>query len=209
MCAMLAVQAAAAAHLSWIRSRPDTSTEAAAWIRANVRTRDERVLVTPQFELPLLQTRAALERNKSEYLGHVQRWFAYQFATLRDGDDAGERYDILALPVARDEDRRALLADPAKRMRDLRARWIVIQAHRLWEWKGLGDLRDALPSVGHLAVRFSPDRIAGWSDAPIAHQGFDPSPRPCSGSCGSWRRAARDLRSRSGSSIEQALESHA
>jgi hypothetical protein len=177
-CALLAVQASAAARLSWIRSRPDTWTEAAAWIRGHVTPRDERVLVTRGLDLPLLQTRAALERNEPEHIVNNQRWFAYQLANLRD-DDAGERYDLVTMPISRDEDRRALLADPAQYVRDLRGRWVVFEAHRLWDWKGLMRLHEALPSVGHLAIRFSPDRpgrMEAFGDAPIAHQGFDPVP---------------------------------
>jgi hypothetical protein len=176
--AILVVQATAAARLSWIRSQPDTSSEAAAWIREHIRPQDERILVSPGFDLPLLQTRDALEGNKAIHPNQNQRWFTYQVDASATADDSADRFDLETLPVARVEDRLRLLKDPGGFVRALGVHWLVLEIHRTWDWKGITKLHEALGEIGELAVRFSPDRAGKWREVPIAHQGFDPRPFP-------------------------------
>lgn len=176
--AILAVQTFAATKLSWIRSRPDTATEAASWIRTHLRPGVDRILVSPGFELPLLQTPDALERNKPISANPNERWFAYQISAVCRSDTTSDRYELITLPIAETEARDRALADPARFIRDLDADWIVIEVHRTHDWGGLLRLREALGEVGELVVTFSPDRVRRWGDVPIAHQGFDPRPFP-------------------------------
>jgi hypothetical protein len=175
--AALAIQTAAAAKLAWIRHRPDTATEAAAWLSAHVRPGVERVLVTPGLDLPLFQSSDALERNYSRQVNPNRRWIAYQKAMVWRDDESLARYDLVTLPTTRPEDRK-LLADPAGYLRAQDADWIVFEVHRTFDWQGIVDLHRVLGEVGELEARFSPDRASRWGDVPIAHQGHDPRPFP-------------------------------
>ena len=180
--ALLAVQGFGAMKLSRIRSRPDTATEAATWLREHLPSQSNLVLLTPGFDLPLLLTPDALARNEDRP-NLSQRWYAYQVAAskeaaTKDPADETERYDLLTLPVTKPEDKRKLLGDPAAYVRELGASWIVIEARRTWEWRGIEKLHEALGQVGELAARFEPDDAERYGDAPIAHQGFDPLPFP-------------------------------
>jgi hypothetical protein len=175
--AALAIQTAAAAKLAWIRHRPDTATEAAAWLSAHVRPGVERVLVTPGLDLPLFQSSDALERSYSRQVNPNRRWIAYQKAMVWRDDESLARYDLVTLPTTRPEDRK-LLADPAGYLRAQDADWIVFEVHRTFDWQGIVDLHRVLGEVGELEARFSPDRASRWGDVPIAHQGHDPRPFP-------------------------------
>jgi hypothetical protein len=207
--AILAVQAFGAMKLSRIRSRPDTATEAATWLREHLPSKSDLVLLGPGFDLPLLLTPDALARNE-ERPNLSQRWYTYQVAAAKtaetksasrstdsqstpssssrdssesrsstaDATNTADRYELLTIPVTTDEDKRKLLHDPAAYVRELGASWVVIEARRTWEWRGVEKLREALPQVGELAARFEPDDAERYADAPIAHQGFDPLPFP-------------------------------
>lgn len=175
--AALAIQTAAAAKLAWIRHRPDTATEAAAWLSAHVRPGVERVLVTPGLDLPLFQSSDALERSYSRQVNPNRRWIAYQKAMVWRDDESLARYDLVTLPTTRPEDRK-LLADPVGYLRAQDADWIVFEVHRTFDWQGIVDLHRVLGEVGELEARFSPDRASRWGDVPIAHQGHDPRPFP-------------------------------
>ena len=175
--AILAVQGFGAAKLSQIRSRPDTATEAAAWLREHLPSRTDRVLLTPGVDLPLLLTPDALGQNEERpNLG--QRWYAYQIASVPPESAALERYDLQSLPLTREEDKQRFWRDPAAYLRELGAPWIVIEGRRTWEWRGLDRLRGTLGEIGELVARFEPDDAERYRDAPIAHQGFDPLPFP-------------------------------
>jgi hypothetical protein len=82
------------------------------------------------------------------------------------------------MPLTKDEDKKRFLGDPAGYVRDLGGSWIVIEARRRWEWRGLDRFRGTLGEIGDLAARFEPDDAERYGDAPIAHQGFDPLPFP-------------------------------
>src|SRR5262249_52913369 len=89
-----------------------------------------------------------------------------------------ERYEILSLPVTKEEDKQRFWRDTAAYLREPGASWIVIEGRRTWEWRGLDRLRKTLGEIGELAARFEPDDAGRYGDAPIAHQGFDPLPTP-------------------------------
>ncbi len=185
--AILAVQSFGAIQLSRIRAHADTATEAATWLRENLPSKSDLVLLAPGFDLPLLMTPNALARNE-ERPNLSQRWYTYQVAAAKassanspdakDSAKAADRYELLTMPVTKDEDKRKLLNEPAAYVRELGASWVVIEARRTWEWRGVERLRQALPEVGELAARFEPDDADRYADAPIAHQGFDPLPFP-------------------------------
>lgn len=183
--AVLGIQALGAASLSRIRSRPDTATEAATWLREHVASKSELVLLTPGFDLPLLETPEALASNAARP-NLSQRWYAYQVASLPPSSVASlpassvasERYELRTLPLSTEEERMKVLRDPAAYLRDLQATWIVVETRRLWDWRGLDAMRATLGEIGELAARFAPDDAERYDDAPIAHQGFDPRPFP-------------------------------
>ncbi|HEV8113204.1 MAG TPA: glycosyltransferase family 39 protein [Planctomycetota bacterium] len=176
--AVLTLQATAAVRLSSIRSQPDTSTEAATWIRSHIRPNDELVIVSPGIELPLLRTPDALARSRSMLPNANQRWFAYEQSAPAMADTTVERFDLVTVPASTEEDRARLLKDPAGFLRGLGTEWVVLEVHRVYDWRGVAKLRGALGQIGELAARFSPDRIGTWGELPIAYEGFDPRPSP-------------------------------
>jgi hypothetical protein len=178
MVAIVAVQSAGACKLSWIRSRADTATQAADWVRAHLRPARDKIVLTPGFDLPLLETAEVLKENEPMRVSANQRWFRYQLSLDPTSSPTADRYDLLTLPVTRTDDRARFLRDPVDSLRSLHAAWIVMEVHRTWDWGGLVQLRTALMRQAALAARFSPDSESRWGDVPIAHQGYDPLPFP-------------------------------
>jgi hypothetical protein len=176
--AVLTLQATAAVRLSSIRAQPDTSTEVATWIRSHIRPNDELVMISPGVELPLLRARDALARSRAMLPNANQRWFAYEQSAPAMADTALDRFDLVTVPASTVEERATLMKDPAEYLRRLDTKWVVLEVHRTYDWKGVAKLRSALGEIGELTARFSPDRMGTWGESPITYEGFDPRPFP-------------------------------
>ena len=175
---VLATQAFAAWKLSWIRSRPDTATQAAIWIREHIRPGTDRILVSHALEVPLFQTSEALERNES-ILHHPRKvWFDYQWDLLPSAPRPAEQYELVQLLADGGAARKRIQDDPAGYLRSLDASWLVYEVHPSFDWADFAGLREVLPGIGRRVARFSPDRVDRWKETPLAHQGYDPQPFP-------------------------------
>lgn len=73
--ALLVEPAAATVQLARVRATDDTQTQAARWIRENVKP-DERVVVLPYIDLPLFYSAAAVAESPDA--SSVLTWMAYQ-----------------------------------------------------------------------------------------------------------------------------------
>jgi len=155
----------------------EAATQAASWLREHLPSTSEPVFLSPGLDLPLLQSTDALAANESRP-SLSRRWLAYQSASVAPSSAATERYELRTIPLMTEEERTRLLREPAAYLRDLGKGWIVVEARRTWDWRGMERLRAALGESGELAARFAPDNAERYGDAPIAHQGFDPRPFP-------------------------------
>ncbi len=72
---LLVEPAAATVQLARVRAADDTQTQAARWIRENVKP-DERVVVLPYIDLPLFYSEAAVAESPDA--SSVLTWMAYQ-----------------------------------------------------------------------------------------------------------------------------------
>jgi hypothetical protein len=166
-------QLAGAAKLTATRGREDTAQQAARWIQREIPA-DERAVLTPSLDLPLLRTRAALARLPLG-LGQTWPWVAYQ-AALRTPVEDATPHDLLPLPALDDSVRRELLADPAGWFQRQGARWAVLDVSRGPLRPGFAELAAGARAAGHLVARFSPqDGADAWS---LAYQDDDYAERP-------------------------------
>lgn len=87
VCLLLLLPASASARLAWLRSQPDTGSEAAAWMSAHLEPGAEPIFLSPvpsahrsdsSMELPLLRTPDALRQARGPKLGLYNIWSVYQ-----------------------------------------------------------------------------------------------------------------------------------
>jgi hypothetical protein len=133
-----------AANLAIDRASPDTLHCAAAWIRDNVASED-RVVVVPYIDLPLLDGDAAMADNAKR--PWASNWTRYQMR-LRKEQKLGPRNEIYVFPGARLAAKQSLEQDPTGYFQGTGARYVVLAAtdnHELAWWKAretlLGDRR--------------------------------------------------------------------
>jgi len=121
---LLALPSWANLRLGAVRSRPDTYTRAATWIREHVdREREDVVLLLSWYQdLPLLEQRRALEANAA--WPWTSPWFDYQ-RQLPAG--ASERGWALRMPLLADRQLGQLAVEPWEYLRALDARWVVVE----------------------------------------------------------------------------------
>ena len=120
---LLIEPAAATVQLARVRATPDTQTQVAEWIRANVRP-EERVVVLPYIDLPLFYSEAAVAESPDA--SEVLTWMAYQ-ARLDAKWKLGPSFTVLPPRGVKQEF--AQLGDaPLAAIRERGANYVVIQA---------------------------------------------------------------------------------
>jgi len=168
--AALAPQAWLAVRLAANRLEPDTIELAARWIERNVAPERERVLVLPSLEIPLPATQAALEESARMSDNANRPWFRYQRAI-----DASARpkpaWDLIAMPMVTDADREEIHRDPVAYLRNLRAKWAVIEVYGEGRKPPvLRDVRIGLEKIADRVARFVPDAVDEGQDLPLVFQ---------------------------------------
>jgi len=91
---LVGLQTAAAVKLTWLRTRPDTLTETARWLEANVEPSRERSLIMGTLDVPLLRD----ERSMHEYadVDTAHPWCIYQMELPPEARRAGFGLDSIA-----------------------------------------------------------------------------------------------------------------
>ena len=113
-----------AANLAIDRASPDTLRCAAAWIRENAAPED-RVVVVPYIDLPLLDGEAAMADNATRPWG--SNWTRYQMR-LREDQKLGPRNEVFLFPGARLSAKQSIEQDPTGYFQELGARFVVLAA---------------------------------------------------------------------------------
>jgi hypothetical protein len=144
---LLAIPTWPAVHFARIRTRPSPLDEAARWVETNV-PREERVVVVPHYDLPLLLTDDAIASNTRDADQTI--WSAYLSKVPR-GTLVGERRKILVEPGERPRSREDLRDDPVGYLRACGSSTIVFD---LSGWPS-GMLADRL----ELVARISPAKV--------------------------------------------------
>jgi hypothetical protein len=139
-----------ALDLGSARAAPDTLRCAASWIRDNVDLED-RIVVVPYIDLPILDGDAAMADNANR--PWASNWTRYQMR-LRAEQKLGPRHEVFLFPGLRLEAKKALEDDPIAYFRGLGARYVVLAAtdnEDLAWWKA----RETLRGQGRLVHRIS------------------------------------------------------
>jgi hypothetical protein len=166
--ALVLFQAYAAWKLSDVRARPDTITETARWIEANVKP-GARVSVLPSIDLPLMQAPNALEANEMTTMDPAFPWYVYQWDMERGSFD-GPVWNLIAMPLSTEPKREAARADPAAFVRAQDADYVVMEVFSGARRPFLGRLRDTVAAQGELVARISPDGTDRGENLPLVYQ---------------------------------------
>jgi hypothetical protein len=174
---VLALPAYASARLVTARSAPDTITQAARWIAANVPT-GERVFVFPGLDLPLFQDDEALDRNLQRYpydrsYPRITYWFRQQVHLREQREAAPPRFKLFwiqgeRLDAANDE-------HLDRSLRALEPDWLVLDECGSESRDNVKCLtRRAAARIGHLVARFSPYAPGDERTLPVQYQDDTP-----------------------------------
>lgn len=144
---LLAIPTWPAVHFARIRTRPSPLAEAARWVEANV-PREERVVVVPHYDLPLLLTDDAIASNTRD---HDQTIWSEYLSKVPPETLVGERREIRVEPGERPRSREDLRDDPVGYLRASGSSTIVFD---LSGWPS-GMLADRL----ELIARISPAEV--------------------------------------------------
>lgn len=141
-------------QLGSARAAPDTLHLAAIWVEENVGPED-RVVVVPYIDLPVLDGDAAMADNAKRPWG--SNWTRYQMR-LREEQKLGPRREVFLFPGARLEAKKAIEEDPIGYFRGFGARYVVLAAtdnEQIAWWKA----RDILMRENRLVGRFTCARV--------------------------------------------------
>ena len=141
-----------AAQLARLRVAPDAQEVVADWVRGNVRW-EQRMVIVPYVDLPLLYTWDALEGSRSR--GWASHWLNYQLR-LDPEKVLGRRHHVLLMPGERNEASRSVARDPLEYFARHRADYVAIalpdDANNL-----VPGAREALRREGQLVLRVTPE----------------------------------------------------
>lgn len=159
--ALFAIQALFALALCSARATNDTLQRAADWITANVPRGNDRIVVTPGFELPLLRDESAVSWLKLHEDSRYNVWLAYQ-DRLEPGVRASLGLPLIVPPVRTREDRIALQEHPENYLDSVAADYVVLY---LPDRSPLfASIREGARKRGILVERFSPWRFDGGDE---------------------------------------------
>jgi hypothetical protein len=144
-----------ALRLADVRAAPSTQDRVAEWIESNV-SADERIVVVPQMDLPLLAGDAAL----AEYAKKPNRsdWMSLQ-SRLRPAQLLGPRFDLWVVPGIGAGGVELLQRDPLAYFTQFGARYVVLGLIAEPQAGVLERARVALQKHARLVLRVSPERI--------------------------------------------------
>lgn len=139
-------------QLGNVRSAPDTFARAAACIEKNARPREDRIVIVPSLDLPLLHGEESLRENAK----HPMRsnWVRYQMQ-LGSDERSGPDFEVYVSPKSIPEAQRALQSDPMGYFGEIGARYVVL-AIDADPTQLLGRVRQVLRANGELVCRESP-----------------------------------------------------
>jgi hypothetical protein len=139
-------------HLGTVREAPDTFARAAACLEKSARPREDRIVIVPSLDLPLLHGEASLRENAK----HPMRsnWVRYQMQ-LGPGERVGPEYEVYVSPKSIAEAQRELESDPMAYFRDAGARYVVLAVEA--DATGLlARVRDVVRTNAELVCRVTP-----------------------------------------------------
>jgi hypothetical protein len=151
----LVPQAFVAFKLAWLRAAPDTLTLAAEWLRDNADSERDRIALAPTVELPLLRR----SEDVPAYLGFdvltFSLWPDYQ-VRLRPEQREGLTTPTFTAPMMSQKKRDEMLRDPDAFVRELGARFLVVDVNHDARRPIIGVLRQAAMRQGRLVAHFGP-----------------------------------------------------
>jgi hypothetical protein len=175
--ALLALPAWAAAHWAYVRSRPCTLERAGACVRAQAGAADERIYLSPPYDLPLGRADPEPEGDGPRRAQGLSLWSRYQ-SRLAPEERPQPLYPMRWLLSSAGED----LRDPATLDAYLDERksgiYVVEVASGARAHPGLRLLSAELARRGELVGRFSPDPDPYFSDHPLADEDEEVSDWP-------------------------------
>lgn len=162
--AVFAVQALSASALSGVRTASDTLERAADWIRSNTVRGQDRIVVTPGIELPLLHGESGMPWVRLNQDNPRNLWLAYQ-----NRIDPAVRTSLgstLLVPNLRTQEDRALIEkDPELYFESVSANYVVL--HLPDSQPVYARIREATHRRGTLVARFSPWRFGSGDERPF------------------------------------------
>ncbi|MFN0243248.1 MAG: hypothetical protein ACKVWV_10190 [Planctomycetota bacterium] len=184
----VAAPAAAAVLLARVRGAEDTPTRAAQWIRTHLDPNDDRVLLVPYLDLPLVRNeRALVEGTKT---GWATPWRAYQQSFAEPlATDTG--YALHDLSRASADARAQLASDPVAHFRALGMRYVAIALpYFSADEPTIGHYHRALRRDAERVVRVTSGRHESEADVALEFEyGARPYPAPLAWLLASWFEA--------------------
>lgn len=171
----LAANAIFAVNLARVRGTPDTIARAAEWFRdpANFDRERQTIAVLPPIDFPLPHTAESLARFTQGLYTKPYPWTHYQKTAAAQSLPL-ERYQIEWLPLATQQQRDAIAADPEGFVRGLGADFVVIHVLEIVRFHAaFTAIRGALLREAQLVQRFSPDRSAREREIPLDFEDFE------------------------------------
>ncbi|MBK7875874.1 MAG: glycosyltransferase family 39 protein [Planctomycetes bacterium] len=165
-----------AGRFAELRAGGVAQDEAGAWLAAHARP-DERIVLHPLVDVPLLRTSAALAADKRSFTmpwrGYTP-WLRYQ-SRVADEVASNERFDVRAV---RPKELAAIESDPAAWLASSGAHYVVLPLQVLREGpEFLRALHRACRERGELAARF-PARADGETDVVLGFEDRIESAQP-------------------------------
>jgi hypothetical protein len=172
---LLALPVAAVHRLGTVRSAADTQQLAADWIRRELVPGEDRLLMLPVIDLPILHAPGVLRRNAD--IGATY-WIDYQ-ADQAPETIGGDRYEIL-LPDEVIPTQAAILADARAWLSEKRPDYVLISSGPSNpDGPAMQRVRYAVKSQGERVARFSTEREDRGEDTMLAWRYVDaPWDRP-------------------------------
>ncbi|MCE9594731.1 MAG: glycosyltransferase family 39 protein [Planctomycetes bacterium] len=155
--ALVAPQIALAVGVNAARRAPDTVTRASTWIAEHLEPGADRILWMPTFDLRLPYSLAAQRESGESFDTPKRPWFRYQLGLAID-ERPTPTWNVVALPLATDEQRAHAERDPAGYLRELHADYAVIEVYEAGRPPpALRAVRLGLLSIADRVQRFSPE----------------------------------------------------
>ena len=164
----LALPVYATGRLAWLRHTPDTVERAATWIAEHADPVNDRIFVTPWWDLPLPRTTETLHEKIGGRAFHViSPWKGYQ-AGLEDDAIPGTRWRVTTMVVVNKYDGSSV-EGLREYLDDFGPGYYVIDAkkrgHPWMKW-----MADELAARGERVARMSPDKDAEAWNYPLFDQ---------------------------------------
>lgn len=163
---------AAETFVTWrlveLRSRPDTLTQAADWIRAHTAPSQTFVML-PGIDLPLATTDASRAHDSDYYNVLGYPWRVWN-TRVGEGGLPEPRFAIALMPLG-GRDLRTIRHDAAAYARSLDADFAIVEAYgRYWRSPILKNIYDGVVLRGERVARFSPDGERENLGYPLSYQ---------------------------------------